>query len=70
MKITFHGQACFTIEHDKVKIVTDPFDPEYCGLKLSKLEADFATISHEHQDHNYREIFSNDPKIFDWPGEY
>lgn len=70
MKITFHGQSCFTIEHDKVKIVTDPFNPEYCGIDLPKLEADFVTISHEHKDHNYKKGVDGNPMFFDWPGEY
>lgn len=70
MKITFHGQSCFTIEHNGVRIITDPFDPDYTGLKLPVTIADFVTISHEHQDHNYRAGIKGSPMIFDWPGEY
>lgn len=70
MKIKWHGLSCFTIEHNKKKIVMDPFDPKYTGLKAPVLTADFLTISSDNPENNYKEGVKGDPHIFDWPGEY
>lgn len=70
MKIKWHGLSCFTIEHQKVKIVTDPFDPNYTGLKLPVLTPDFLTISSDNPENNYKEGVKTEPMVFDWPGEY
>lgn len=71
MKITWHGENCFTIEHQKVKVVTDPFDPEAVGLNLPKLQADYVTVSREEDKiSNNVKAVSGKPRVFDWPGEY
>jgi len=56
MTIHWHGQSCFQIlaarnKGEQTSIVIDPFSEEI-GLKLPKLEADVALITHNHYDHN------------------
>lgn len=70
MDITWYGQSCFKIKGKNATIVTDPYYSEDTGLKKLKLEADLVTISHEHQDHNNREIVGGTPFVLDAPGEY
>lgn len=72
MLITWHGQACFKIQsknHDEVTIATDPFD-KTLGLKVPRIAADIATISHDHYDHNNRAAIKGEPFFIDTPGEY
>jgi L-ascorbate metabolism protein UlaG (beta-lactamase superfamily) len=49
-------------------VVTDPFPPSI-GLKLSRLEADLVTVSHEHDNHNYTQVVREAYEIHG-PGEY
>jgi L-ascorbate metabolism protein UlaG (beta-lactamase superfamily) len=49
-------------------VVTDPFPPSI-GLKLSRLEADLVTVSHEHENHNYTQVVREAYEIHG-PGEY
>ena len=56
MKITWHGHACFSIEHDGYTVVIDPYNADYtAGYPRLKLKADKLLISHEHYGHNCRE---------------
>ncbi len=56
MKITWHGHACFSIEHDGYTVVIDPYNADYtAGYPKLKLKADKLLISHEHYGHNCRE---------------
>ncbi len=51
--------------------MTDPFDPEFTGLKAPKdIEAQVVTISHDHGDHNHPQLVSGDPLVLKGPGEY
>lgn len=53
MKIAFHGHFCFTVEHDGVRLVIDPFlsgNPA-SGLKPSELQVDAVILTHGHDDH-------------------
>lgn len=51
MKIKWFGHSCFLLASSLgVKILTDPVDEE-TGYKLSGIEADIVTTSHEHHDH-------------------
>lgn len=78
MKITSHGHACFKIEgksttNDIVTIITDPFDPKSISINLRNLECDILTISHEHEDHNFKDAIKqleDKPFIITTPGEY
>jgi L-ascorbate metabolism protein UlaG (beta-lactamase superfamily) len=71
MEITYLGHSCFKISGKKINILTDPFDPKFVGLKLTKQDADVVTISHAHPDHNYTAIIKNeDYLVLDSPGEY
>ncbi|MEO0137991.1 MAG: MBL fold metallo-hydrolase [candidate division WOR-3 bacterium] len=61
MKIKFLGHAAFLITtKDGVRIITDPYKPGCYGggIKYSAIteEADIVTISHEHDDHNERNL--------------
>jgi L-ascorbate metabolism protein UlaG (beta-lactamase superfamily) len=70
MEIQFLGQASFRLKGRTTSVVTDPFDPEFVGLKLPKLEADIVTISHDHGDHNNSDSVEGAPFIITGPGEY
>lgn len=70
MDIKYVGHSSFFIKTRDAKIVTDPFNPASVGLKYAKNEADIVTISHSHDDHNYREGVKGEPLFIDWPGEF
>lgn len=53
MKITFLGHACFLLEDDGVKVLTDPFltgNPT-AAVSAEQVEADYILVSHGHDDH-------------------
>ncbi len=69
------GHASFKIKGKSAIIVTDPYKPEFTGLKFPKhIEADIITVSHNHEDHNYSQIVDSLPGknkiVFSGPGEY
>lgn len=70
MEIIYLGHSSFRIKTKGASIVTDPYDPKMVGLKFPKISADIVTVSHEHNDHNRRELVKNVRKIVDGPGEY
>ena len=70
MDITYLGHSSFRIKTKTGTLVTDPFDPKMVGLKYSGGEADVATISHAHRDHNAVELVEGVKKVFAGPGEY
>lgn len=56
MKLTWHGQSCFTIEADGSTVVVDPYeDGMFEGRAPLCLTADAVFCSHEHHDHNARD---------------
>lgn len=73
MQITWLGQSCFKIQAKtdigEVTIITDPFSDEI-GLKMPKVEADIATISHNHHDHSNIKSLPEQTFIINGPGEY
>lgn len=70
MKITFHGESCFTVEHNKTKIVFSPYGKE-TGLPEPKLEGNIVLIARENDPtYNNAKAVSGTPVVFDWPGEY
>lgn len=70
MEITHLGHAAFKIKGKNVTIVTDPFNPQMLGIKFPKVEADVVTISHGHEDHNFKSMLPGQPIIVNGPGEY
>jgi L-ascorbate metabolism protein UlaG (beta-lactamase superfamily) len=71
MDIYWYGQAMFKIKGKNATVVTDPFVPDFVGLKLPKdLDADVITVSHDHDDHNNAGAVNGEPILFKGPGEY
>lgn len=71
MDIYWYGQACFKLKGKNATVVTDPFYPDFVGLKLPKdLAADLSLISHDHKDHSNAEAVSGNPLVVAGPGEY
>jgi len=70
MDIKYLGHSCFFIKGKEAKLVMDPFDPKFTGLKFSKIEADIVTVSHQHKDHNNISAVSGSPLVIEWPGQY
>lgn len=63
MKVEWFGHSCFKLtESTGTSVVTDPFD-ETIGYGVPKLSADIVTISHDHHDHNNKEIVQGNPKV-------
>jgi len=54
MKITWHGRACFQIEHEGYSLVIDPYYHRYNGTGYPELhlEANEVLVSHDHTGHN------------------
>lgn len=53
MKVEWFGQAAFLLTSETgLRIITDPYDP-VIGYEEIAVEAEIATVSHEHRDHNY-----------------
>ena len=56
-KITWIGHSCFKIEADGFAIVTDPYeDGSVPGLGPVREQANLVLASHEHFDHNARQL--------------
>ena len=57
MKLTWNGHSCFTLETAEGSVVLDPYaDGQVPGLAPLRLRADMVLCSHEHRDHNAREV--------------
>ena len=57
MRIIWHGHSCFTLETEGGSVVLDPYaDGKVPGLAPLRLTADMVLCSHEHRDHNAREL--------------
>ncbi|PIQ70263.1 lactamase [Candidatus Shapirobacteria bacterium CG11_big_fil_rev_8_21_14_0_20_40_12] len=70
MEVIYLGHSSFKFRGKSVTVVTDPYDPEYVGLKYPKTEADIVTVSHNHPDHNFISIVGGGPFVISQPGEY
>jgi len=75
MNIVWHGQSFFEIgvknrKEGETKIVIDPFESDFVGLKFPKTEGDVVAISHSHKDHSNAKGVLGSPFIIDTPGEY
>lgn len=63
MKLEWIGHACFRMTaQDGTVVITDPYD-ETVGAKMTPLEADLITMSHEHHDHNDETMIVGRPVI-------
>lgn len=62
MKITYYGHSCFVIEEAGYKIALDPFDGVPGYSPLHDIEANEASCSHGHGDHNYVAALNLVPK--------
>ena len=63
MKLEWIGHACFRMTaQDGTVVITDPYD-ETVGAKMTPLEADMITMSHEHHDHNDETMIVGRPVI-------
>ena len=51
MKIRWLGHACFLIDSNEVRLLTDPFD-ESVPYSFLETPVDIVTVSHGHFDHN------------------
>lgn len=69
MKLTWFGHACFLIEHQNVRILTDPFDSSV-GYKVPNVTVDIVTESHQHFDHNAHHLLKGDFQVVKEAGEY
>ncbi|MEK7103942.1 MAG: MBL fold metallo-hydrolase [Patescibacteria group bacterium] len=75
MNITWHGQSFFEIivknrKDGETKVIIDPFEADFVGLKFPKTEGDVVLISHGHKDHSNHRAVGGSPFIVDTPGEY
>ncbi len=69
MEIIWHGYKCFTVKTKGGSIVVDPYSAEL-GLELSNLKADAIIFTEEENKENNPKAVADNPKIFNWPGEY
>ena len=53
IKLTFHGQSCFQIEHDNTSLVVDPFftDSPVAKISAADVTCTHIAITHGHFDH-------------------
>jgi len=73
MRIEWLGHACFLLEVENLKIITDPYEPGSYGGAVGysdiNVDADIVTVSHNHFDHNYIKPFSK-AEIIDREGSF
>lgn len=68
MDVTWLGHGCFRLRGRNAAVVTDPYPPAI-GLKLSRMDADLVTVSHDHENHSYTQVVREAYEIRG-PGEY
>ena len=57
MEITYLGHSCFKLKNKEgLTLLIDPFKSEFVGFPLAKELADVLVMSHQHEDHNAREM--------------
>lgn len=69
MDVTWLGHGCFRLRGRNAAVVTDPYPPTI-GLKLSRMDADLVTVSHDHEDHSYTQVVRDGAYEVHGPGEY
>jgi L-ascorbate metabolism protein UlaG (beta-lactamase superfamily) len=70
MEIKYLSHSAFLIKTKDAKLIMDPFDPKFVGMRFSRQEADIVTISHAHKDHSHTELIEGEPLIITWPGQF
>lgn len=76
MEITYLGHSCFKLKNKAgLVLFIDPFRGEMVGEVLPKDVADVLLISHDHDDHNAREVITGavnrtETFVIDKEGEY
>src|SRR3989344_3520104 len=74
MDIKYLGHSSFRLRGKNAAVVTDPFDPKSVCQPYPKVTADVVTLSHDHPDHNRRDLVAPrtevTPVIIAGPGEY
>ena len=69
MDVTWLGHGCFRLRGRGAAVVTDPYPPTI-GLKLSRMDAEVVTVSHDHDNHSYTQVVRDGAYEFHGPGEY
>ena len=69
MDVTWLGHGCFRLRGRGAAVVTDPYPPAI-GLKLSRMDAEVVTVSHEHDNHSYTQVVREGAYEIRGPGEY
>ncbi len=68
MYITYIGHSCFKLQHNGSSVIFDPYADGYVpGLKNIEEEADLVLCSHDHGDHNAKDVvkLTGKPHSFD-----
>lgn len=64
MKLKWYGHSCFLVEHEGYSILLDPYQSgSVPGLELPALTANEVLCSHDHRDHNARELVALVPGV-------
>jgi len=69
MRITWIGHACFLIDSQDGRVLTDPFAAEV-PYDFPEVSADLVTVSHDHFDHNAVGRVGGRPEAVDGLGEF
>ena len=57
MKIVNLGHASFLLKGNKISVLTDPYrDDSVPGLKMPRVSANYVTCSHDHYDHDAKDL--------------
>lgn len=76
MEITYCGHSCFKLKgKDGMVVYIDPFKSDMVGVPLPKDVADVLIMTHQHDDHNAREVITGPVKrestfVIEHEGEY
>ena len=69
MDVTWLGHGCFRLRGRSAAVVTDPYPPTV-GLKLSRMDAEVVTVSHDHDNHSFTQVVRDGAYEIRGPGEY
>jgi L-ascorbate metabolism protein UlaG (beta-lactamase superfamily) len=69
MRIKWIGHACFLIEGEEGRVLTDPYD-ESIPYRAPDYSVDVVTVSHEHFDHNATERVKGNPIVIRGAGSH
>ena len=69
MDVTWLGHGCFRLRGRAAAVVTDPYPPAI-GLKLSRMDAEGVTVSHDLGNHSYTLAVRDGAYEIHGPGEY